>query len=179
MQNKLEEFCSKSWEEFEPLVRRVASSRLLGLSDEIDDVVSETFTALCAKVSQDGAPNNTKTWLYGTLNNIINQQLGKKYSDRENVSAVPVDEIELKFTCSIPDPAFKSVTIDEFCEVVRSLLSEDEYKLIEDLYINEIKVSEVAKKLNLTDGAVRQRSYRICSKLRETLSEYSDLTQLL
>ena len=179
MQSILKEICSKNWEEYEPIIRRIAFTRLSGLEDEVDDVVSETFTALCTKFSGGSAPDNTRSWLYGTLNNIINQRLRKIYIERENVVADSTDMVDLKFAYSVPDSAFKSVSINEFCKIVRSLLSDDEYSLIEALYINGAKVSEVAKQLNLTEGAVRQRSYRICSKLRKTLSEYSDLSQLL
>lgn len=179
MQKSLEKICSKCWEEYEPLIRKVAAARLTGLECEVDDVVSETFTALCEKFSQGSIPENMKAWLYGTLHNIINQQLRKKYNERENIFPVSVDEIELEFTCSIPDTAFKSVTVDEFCKIVRSLLSDEEFSLIEDLYINDLRVSDVAKRFGLTDGAVRQRSFRICTKLREKLTDYSDLTGLL
>lgn len=179
MQNILKEICSKNWEEYEPIIRRIAFARLTGLEDEVDDVVSETFTALCTKFSGGSAPNNTRSWLYGTLNNIINQHLRKICTERENVVADSADMIDLKFTYSIPDSAFSSVSVSEFHKIVRSLLSDDEYSLIEALYINDAKASQVAEQLNLTEGAVRQRSYRICSKLRKTLSEYSDLSLLL
>lgn len=171
--------CEKIWYEYEPQLEKVCRARLNGLENETDDVISEVFTALCVKFERDGAPENVKAWLYATLNNIINQRFRDACKVRENISSVPLDEVELRFTDTIPDSAFNSVTEDEFCKIVKSLLTEDEYQLIEDLYINGTKVSQLAKRLDMTESAVRQRGYRICSKLRKKLSKHTDLSHLL
>lgn len=171
--------CEKIWYEYETQLEKICRIRLRGLESEVDDVISEVFTALCVKFERDGAPENAKAWLYATLNNTISQKIRDVCKVRENISSVPLDEIDLRFTNSISTSAFKSVSADEFCKVVKSIITEEDYQLIEDLYINDIKPSEIAERLGLSENAVRQRGYRICAKLRTKLADYADLSELL
>lgn len=171
--------CEKIWREYEPAIKKLSYVRLRGLENEIDDVVSEVFLALCEKFERDGSPDNPKAWMYSTFNNIINQRFRNVCKSRENISPIPMEEVELKFTHSIPDSAFTSVSTDEFYSIIKGLLTEEEFNLIEELYVNETKTSELAARFHITEGAVRQRGYRICAKLRTALSEYSDLAHLL
>ncbi len=89
--------CEELWNQFEPQLRTVCRVKLRSHPDNIDDVISDVFTALCEKVNKDGLPEKPKAWLYGTLNNKINLKYREIYKIEEKETSLSCKEYELPY----------------------------------------------------------------------------------
>ena len=55
------QLCEKLWEKYEPRIRRICAYKLTSCPDEVDEVVSQTYLALCIKLNE-GTIQNPKAW---------------------------------------------------------------------------------------------------------------------
>lgn len=174
--NELENnICKDLWIEYEPQLRKVASAKLHSHPDEVDDVISDVFVALCEKVQKDGGPENFKGWIYGVLNNIINLKYREIYRIREKETDLLDIEVELPITNDVIDEKIDEIYNDQIKEKLKELLNEKEYEIIYLLHFKKLKMKEVAHILNSTETAVKQKHYRICKKLRKMIGNSKNL----
>lgn len=135
--------------------------------DEIDDVISEVFLALCKKVNESGMPEDPRAWLYKTLSNRIARKFKDIYAHRQRT--VDVAEIEDVFPS---DGNFvEELETRTFLEELRARcfaeLSEDDMKLIECVYTLDMSMKEVAHIFKISEFAAKQRCYRLRDRLRK------------
>ena len=119
MNEKEQKICHALWEECEPICRSICISKFQNYPSEVNDVVSELFLALCQKIDEDGLPEKTKNWIYGTLNNLINAKFKNLYKDR-------------KYCVSMNDDNFTLPLVEFTVPVVIKFISDDFY----DYFIN-------------------------------------------
>lgn len=168
------EICKKLWIEYEHQLRKVCRAKLKSCPDEVDDVISEVFLALCEKISKDGVPEKPKGWIYGTLNNIINLKYRDIYKIREKEKSL-YDEYELPFDIDVIDEKIDEIYNDEIKDKLKELLTEDEYQIIHSIHFDRMKLKEVAELHNSTESAIKQKHYRICNKLRKIIKNSKNL----
>lgn len=174
--NKLEnDICQNIWIEYEPQLRKVATAKLYSHPDEIDDVISDVFVALCEKVQKDGVPEKLKGWIYGTLNNIINLKFRELYRIKEKESCLLNIEVEIPVTNDVIEEKIDEIYNDEIKNRLKELLNENEYEIIYLLHFKKLKMKEVARLLNSTETAIKQKHYRICKKLRKIIDNSKNL----
>lgn len=165
------EICESLWKEFEPSIRKISRVKLRSCPDEVDDVVSQVFLALCEKVSKDGLPDKTKAWLYSVLNNIINQKYREVYKIKEKEQPISDNEYELPYTYNSIDEKIEEIYNDELKDKMQNLLKEDEFDIIRKIHFEKMKMKEIADLYNTTESAIKQKHYRICNKLRKIIKE--------
>lgn len=163
--------CSELWSEFEPRIRSLCKVKLHSCPDEIDDVVSEIFLALCRRVSESGPPENPKAWLYGTANNLICMKYREIYKDRERTESLSCREYGLAFTNDFSEEIENRRFLEQLGQKLEDGLSEEEALLFKLIYEDEMKLKEAAKVMNITEAAAKQRHYRLCNKIRKTAKE--------
>lgn len=161
--------CEDLWKQFEPQLRTVCKVKLRSHPDNVDDVISEVFAALCEKVSKDGLPEKPKAWLYGTLNNKINLKYREIYKIEEKETSLSSKEYVLPYEVDFINKKIDDIYNDEIKCKLKELLSEDEYKIIYAIHFQKLKMKEVATIFNTTESAVKQKHYRICNKLRKII----------
>ena len=167
---ELENDISKDlWIEFEPQLRKVATARLHNYPHEIDDVISDVFVALCEKIQKDGIPEKLKGWIYGVLNNKINLKFREIYQIKEKETDLLDAEITIPITNNDIEEKIDEIYNNEIKDKLRELLNEKEYEIIYLLHFKKLKIKEVAKMLNSTEAAIKQKHYRICRKLRKII----------
>lgn len=174
--NKLEnDICNDLWIEYEPQLRKVAKTKLRSCPNEVDDVISDVFVALCEKVSKDEVPEKPKAWIYGTLNNIINLKFREIYKIKEKETGLSDEEYDLPLANDIIEEKIDEIYNDEIKSRLKVLLTEDEYKIIHSIHFDKMKMKEVAKLHNSTEAAIKQKHYRICRKLRKIIGNPKNL----
>ena len=169
--------CEKLWAQYEPRLRVICEVKLKSMPDEIDDVISEVFTALCERLEKYGLPDNMQTWLYGTLNNKINLKYREIYQKRENEQALSEKEIEVPYEQreTVIDEKIDEIYNDEIKARLLELLHKDEYELIVAVYYEHMTHREIALKTGTTAAAIKQKHYRIMKKLRNILNNSKKL----
>lgn len=170
-ENRDMELSKVLWEEYEPSLRRLCNYKLSSYPDEIDDVIAETYLALCNAIDKGTEIQNPKAWLYGTLNNRIKL----KYSeiDRKKKTYIRFDSIEHKlFYCvDFEEEELSEDTIERLKDDVFSELIDAERTLLVLIYDKKIKLKDVAKILNTTEAAVKQKHYRLKRKIKKLAKE--------
>lgn len=164
------EECENLWCEYESKLRKICRAKLSNSTDA-DEVVSSVFLALCKQIEKEGIPNKPRQWLYGTLNNILNLQYRSIYREKHYIDSLEDIKIVLPNTQDEIDKEIENIYNDELKNQLRLLLSQDEYKIIYYIYFEQLKMKEVAKKMNTTENAVKQKHYRICKKLKKISAE--------
>lgn len=161
------EFCEELWNQYEPYLRAICSVKLNNYPNEIDDVISDTFLALCKKVSESGPPRNEKAWLYGTLNNIINAKYREIYNKKANIVSLTDAVCEV----SSENDFEKEIITQNFTEQLEKefdrKLNDEEKFLMKLIYQDCLKTKDITEILGLTEFAVKQRKYRLRKKMRK------------
>ena len=169
--------CEKLWGQYEPRLRVICEVKLRSNPDDVDDVISEVFAALCERLEKYGPPDNPQTWLYGTLNNKINLKFRDIYKKREFEKALSAMEIEVPFDQkgTVIDEKIDELYNEEIKARLGELLKKDEYELVTAVYYEHMTYRDVALKLGTTESAIKQKHYRIMKKLRRVLIHSKDL----
>lgn len=171
MENIYNMLCNELWKQYEPRLRQLCSIKLQSMPDEIDDVISEVFLALCKKIDESGLPDNPKTWLYGTLYNIIAKKYKDIYKKRERISDLTaIEDISSSNTDFVEEIEDRS-----FFEHLKSIcdkeLREKEKTLLKYVFEDDMTTKEIAEILHISEFAVRQRYHRLCEHLRKIVAK--------
>ncbi|MGN1420985.1 MAG: RNA polymerase sigma factor [Eubacterium sp.] len=165
------ELCEALWNEYEPKLRRICNYKLSAYPSEIDDVIGDTYLALCNIINSGITLKNPRAWLYGTLNNIIKlkytelDKRKKKYVHLEKV------EHELFYDVNFDDIEISDEVLDKIKDDIYDELLGSEKTLLILIYTKKLKFKEIAKILNSTEAAVKQRHYRLKRKIKMLAKE--------
>ncbi len=167
------ELCERLWREYKDAITNLCSFKLSSHPDEVDNVVAEVFFYLC-KVIFDGAVlHNPRAWLNAVANNLIK----KKYIEinkiklrqvsfiEEDICKYGYDEEDL-FSLLVSDNTIKNSS-----ENIIGKLKIQEQELYKYVYKDRLKMKEIALVMNLTEGAVKERNYRLKKKLKYMIKE--------
>lgn len=160
------EQCAAIWEQYEPYLRRIAGIKLQSCPDAIDDMIAEVFLALCKKVEESGYPENSKAWLYGTLNHLINGKYRELYKEKEHTIVLTEQEYKLPYGEDFVGDIEDEWLLEQVRSVMEQELSEREKTLLRLLYDDELSEKQAAGKLGLSDSAVKQQHYRLRRHIR-------------
>ena len=158
--------CNEIWEKHKSRLQKLCMIKLSGHPDEVDDVISEVFLALCEQIEKRGIPEKPKAWLYSTFNNILNSKYREIYKEKEKHVSLYDEGIILPYTTDINKDMFDKIYNDELRQFLKNELNENEYRLIQYIYYDKLKMAEIAALEGTTEAAIKQRHYRLCNKLR-------------
>lgn len=159
--------CTEIWDKYKSDLQNVCKVKLNNYPDEVDDVISDVFLALCEQIEKRGIPENPKAWLYGTFRNILNSKYREIYKAREKYVSILEHEYELPYAYDIHSKdILKKIYGDELLQFLKTELNESEYRLMQYIYYDKLKMAEIAVLENSTEAAIKQRHYRLSNKLR-------------
>ncbi len=160
--------CAELWAEYESKLRNICKAKMHGCETDVDDIIGDVYLALCNQVAKEGLPTYQQSWLYATLKNLINVKFREKYRDESHMANFSIDEIELPYKHDFVSDVEDNHSINELNKII-STLNKEEQVIIHSVYFNKKKMKEIAKELGSTESAVKQKRYRLCSKLRTLL----------
>lgn len=160
--------CTELWYECEPKLRKICQIKLQNNPDEIDDVIAETFFALCSKAEANELPDNTNAWLYGAFNNILNKKYREIYKEKENRADLSGKKYKLPFDRNFEKEMLDKLSAEELKIKLDKELKDDEKLLLELIFIDKMKLREIAVRLNSTEAAIKQKKFRLVRKIRKT-----------
>ncbi len=159
--------CEELWKQYEPHLRAMCKMKLQSMPNEIDDVISEVFLALCKKVDESGPPEDPKTWLYKTLYN----RIARKYNDvnktRERLIDLAAVENSLPAATDYIEEVEDRVLFEHLDSACKDKLRDKEKILLQYYYEDGLTIKEIANILHISEPTVRQRCHRLCEHLRK------------
>lgn len=159
--------CNEIWNKYKSRLQKICTIKLNNYPDEVDDVISEVFLALCEQIEKRGVPRNPKAWLYSTFNNILNSKYREIYKAKEKYVSLLENEYKLPYAHVMHSKdILAKIYGDELQEFLKAELNENEYRLVQYIYYDKLKMAEIAVLENSTEAAIKQRHYRLCNKLR-------------
>ena len=158
--------CNEIWDKYKPQLQKLCAYKLKRCPDEVDDVISEVFLALCEQIEKRDVPENPKAWLYATFNNILNSTYREIYKEKAKYVSLYDNETNLPYTTDISNKVFDKIYNDELWQILKNELSENECRLIKYIYYDKLKMAEIASLEGSTEAAIKQKHYRLCNKLR-------------
>ena len=165
--------CDKLWQQYEPLVKKMCTLKLQSIPDEIDDVVSEIFLALCNKVDKSGLPENPKTWLYGVTKNLIKKKYKKSYRERQTiVSLTDFEETTTDDWDFVKEIEDRNI-LYQLMDIYDGKLKEKEKALLKYIYIDHLKMKEIAEIFHTNEQAVKQKYYRLRKRMYKIAKKFT------
>lgn len=159
--NKADELLKSAYEENYVSVYRYCLSKLKN-NEMTEDCVQETFLVLYKKYLAGEEVVYVKAFLMKTASNFVL----KKFDEIKKMQkTVDIDEI-----INIPsqsDDLEERLTFDEYSRQISAALSTVDAEIFTLRYIDEYKIEEIAKKLDMSIPAVTTRLSRIRQKLKK------------
>lgn len=159
--------CEELWDKYKDKIHKVCEYKLKSHPSEIEDVVAEVYYALCKKVHESGVPEKPKEWLYGVFYNVLNGKYREIYARRDHEVSFPEDELDLPFRFDTINRKENEIFVGELRKEFDSILDNEDNALLNYIYYDDLKLKEIAAKLNKSEAAVKQKRYRIFQKLRK------------
>ena len=125
------------------------------------DVVQETFLEAYRKADILIDHPNVMGWLYTTVKN----KMMKMGSKREEHCLLD-EAFNYRGFAEGKGDGYKEI---ELAETIKSAVSEEEYEMLCDYYVNGYSSDEVAEKYGIDKGVIRMRISRMKKKLKENV----------
>lgn len=175
-ENNENQLCEQIWTMYEPKIRRICEYKLSSCPDEVDEVVSQTFLALCTKLSEDTI-DNPKAWLYATASNLIKMTYDTQNKNKKNLISLDTgitdtnEHHNLIYSRDFLDKRLSNDQIDILKSQVEADLDYQERILLHYIHDEQMKYREIAKVMNSTETAIKQRAYRLRGRVKEIAKE--------
>lgn len=160
------ELCKVLWNEYEPYLRKICEYKLLSHPSEIDDVIGETYLALCDAIDKGVKLENPKAWLYATLNNRIKLKYAELDKRRKSLIQLESVSHKLFYNINFDDLNLSDDTIEAIKDEIFNELLESERTLLILVFSKELRFKDIAQILDTTEPAVKQKYYRLKRKIK-------------
>lgn len=165
------ELCEKLWNECEPSIRKLCNYKLSAYPSEVDDVVGDIYLALCDAVRKGHKIDNPKAWLFSTANNCIRIKYSEINHRLKKFSHWDSNEQRLFYDVDFENVVVSDDTLEEIKDSIIDELPTPEKTLFILIYVKKLKLKEIAKIMNTTESAVKQRKYRLKLKIKRLIKE--------
>lgn len=128
-----------------------------------EDVVQETFYEAYRKLDMLMEHPNQMGWLYQTAKNKI-MKLGAKRGE-----FYPLNEEYNSLKGKETNKSSSGYEEVELAETLKTSVTELEYEMLRDYYVNGYSSEEVAEKYGVDKGGIRMRMTRLKKKLKEEI----------
>lgn len=131
--------------------------------ESAEDIVQETFCIAIRKADEVIAHPNPAGWLYLVAKYLILSESRKQKKNQNHCSYHVLED-------RIRDEKAELMLASLAEDVLRSVLTEEEYKIMDLVYNQGYKGKEAARLLGLNESTLRVRLFRIRHKLRKFIA---------
>lgn len=145
-----------------------------GLQPDAEDYVQTTFLKVYASQDKLDGHENIEAWLKRVLKNLIVEDM-RKLQMRNKKLGTPIDmeefeKGEARYRHGIDDGILAGKAF-EVCDLLKSRLSDGEYRLFAMLYLLFRPREQIAQEWHLKPNALAQRIFRLRQKIEQILQE--------
>ncbi|MBD5160250.1 MAG: sigma-70 family RNA polymerase sigma factor [Ruminococcus sp.] len=158
-------------EKYGNLVYAIVLNKLggYGTHEDIEDCISDIMVEFIRNAGKFSAENGSLKSYISTIAKYRAIDAFRRLAHHNNISLDTDEEnITLLSAGNTEEEAEKNILNDRLWEIVRSLGEPDSSIIIYQYFYNQ-KVSEVARRLGMTSGAVQKRSIRARKKIKAIL----------
>ena len=134
-------------------------------------MIIDTFFVLWRKYNSNISIDNLSSYIAGITRNIIKENLRKKHLSASCIDNINIDNLK---EFSNIDTYFNER--NELSNIYNNIsgLNDIDIKILDMYYVQNLKIKDIAKKLNVKESRVKTRLHRIRNKIRKELkrSEY-------
>lgn len=163
MRKNEEQYFNQLYTESYPLLKRYVFCK--AAQNEAEDILQETYYYAYQNIHILIKHPNPMGWLMLTCKNIIYKHLQKNRKHSEYVVVGDCEDI-LQNVPTMDN--YDSIYLEE----LKNILSDDEYFLLVKKYVEGYSVEELAKQLNITDGACKMRLKRAKKAARRKIGRF-------
>lgn len=165
------------------LARREVKGLCFGITDA-EDLEQEAYLEACEKADhfQGRTEEELSVWIIGIVQNKArnhrrNEEAAKRVFGMPDQAPVSLDEVGARERP--PDVLFEGSERDETVrEAMKKVCSKVEGRLLDLVYIREVKISELADELHVHPDALKKRVERGAKKLYQYLRRLTDFQDL-
>lgn len=172
-----QEMCRQMWRQHSDELKKMCERKLSSCRDEIDDVIADAFYYLCVNVFEGNIHTNTRSWLFAVTNNLIKKKYTEINKRKQRHISFSEADMEQYDCCSTDDTLFFESKVSE--SIIDSMnieiidnLSPAEQQLYKYVYEEDLSLKEIAARMNLTYGAVKERNHRLGLKIKVMVKEH-------
>ena len=160
MSRNNEQYFNQLYTESYPLLKRYVFHK--ADQSEAEDILQETYYQAYRNVNILKEHPNPTGWLMLTCKNILKKHIAKNKK-----------ELDKTYIGATEDLINNMPAVDDYdwvyMEELKKILSDDTYYLLVKKYVEGYSVEELAKQLNITDGACKMRLKRAKKEARKKI----------
>lgn len=164
--------CQKLWDEYEPTLRRFCRLRMQSNSDEIDDVVIQTFVEFLEAMNKGANIRNYKGYIFKICERIIIRNRKEASKRRRFTVSLESLKTDLYYRNDFDYGLLDELTEKELNDIINDTLSEADIILLKLFVERNMTYKQLAKMYQTTESAIKQRKYRITQKFKNAVNEY-------
>lgn len=142
--------------------------------DFVEDCTQNTFLEARKQISRLRDHPNVEGWLYTTARNLINRSYRSMYIKKKH--EVMMDENItgnlMEFDHDSEELFNSSVDGDRLCADILGQLNAHESDLYKDYYKDNMSISELARKYDVSATAITTRIYRLKKKIKNLVYDH-------
>ncbi len=168
-----EDLCNRYFQRIYYYCRKLVKGQVQ-LIDLVEECTQNTFLEARKQFSKLKSHPNIEGWLYTTARNLINNSYRSMYIKKRK--EVILDDNFSSTLTSLDDELERiiddSIDLDKLSVEILNKLSKNEYELYTDYYKNNMSVSDLAEKHDISSSAVTTRIYRLKKKTKNMVRDY-------
>lgn len=165
MNDSLQEIYEYIWNEHSETVRTFCHARLHGRYHDAEGLYMAAFEILWDLMLRKGVPPNPKAWLLRTAKNLVFTQYRNNTKDSENLDRSIYATFQLFFGSDMAEDIENKEYRQALLAEIEQTLNEEEKTLIYYNSILKLRQAETAKKMGISEDAVKQRWLRLRRKM--------------
>ena len=162
---KADDLLQEGYAKYYTAIYRYALSRL-GDPHKSEDVAQEAFVVYYKRLRTGEIFTAPRAFLYRTADHLVQKQFDRQ---KRAQNCITLDEvIEIPAQNADPD---ERLTFEEYSRQISAALSDTDAAMFSMRYIEDLKIEDIAARMNMSVPAVTTRLHRLRKKLREILNQ--------
>lgn len=142
--------------------------------DFVEECTQNTFLEARKQISHLRNHPNVEGWLYTTARNLINQSYRGMYIKKRHEVKLEEDisYTLVGFDHDLEELFNSTLDLDKLYAHILGRLNQNEYSLYNDYFKDNMSISDLARKYDVSATAITTRIYRVKKKIKKLVSDY-------
>lgn len=140
--------------------------------EDVNDIVQDTYVSLYKTLKKNKSIEleNDQAFIKGIAKNVLKRYYRFKYKEKNNIEIFENEELQLEANIDIE---LEFITKDNVLHIWQTLNNKD-LRIAKIFYLYyglDMKITDIAKELNLTESATKNYIYRTIKELKNSMKE--------